>query len=354
MVRRYVMFSALLALAVAICTNLPMVRAGDALPAAETGNERSSGIKFSHKTHVGDVGAECIACHPGAPASTLSADKLGSSHESCTTCHEEQVINDCAYCHTDPDNIVAGPVMDREIIFAHNQHVAMAGVECTTCHAGIENVDLGSSMPLPAMATCNTCHNDRKATNACESCHTDFVNLFPADHSESNFLRNHKDMTRLGALDASCQTCHTETFCQQCHQGAGLKGFTKRDLTTEPRGKTSTRDGKDQMVLQNAHELNYRFTHGFDAKSRQSDCASCHVQETFCVECHQAGGNITQLTFKPASHAVPGFTTLGPGSGGGLHADEARRDIETCMSCHNVEGADPTCMTCHTETGRVR
>lgn len=352
--RRYVILSALLALAVALGTNLPSVRAGDAGSVAGTPDEQPSGIKFSHQIHITDAGVECLACHPGAQTSKLSSDKLGSSHESCTTCHEDQINNDCAFCHTTPDNIVASPAAERDIIFAHDTHVAMAGMECKTCHAGIENVGLGSSLPLPAMATCNTCHNDRKVTNACEACHTDFVNFLPADHKESNFLRNHKEMTRLGALDASCQTCHTETFCQQCHQGAGLKGFAKKDLTTEPRGKTSVRDGKDQMVLQNVHELNYRFTHGIDAKARQSDCASCHVQETFCAECHQAGGNITQLKFKPASHAVPGYTTLGFGTGGGLHAEEARRDLESCMSCHNVEGADPTCMTCHTETGRVR
>ena len=354
MLRRYAFFTIVLVLGLVAFTSLPTVRANDAPATGDADGRRSSGIKFSHKMHIGDVGAECVTCHPAAQTSKLSSDELGSSHDNCTTCHEEQVNNDCAYCHTDPDNIVAAPTTERDIIFAHDRHVAMTGVECTTCHAGIENAELGSSIPLPAMATCNNCHNDRQVTNACESCHKDFVNFLPADHKESNFLRSHKDVTRLGALDASCQTCHSETFCQQCHQGAGLKAFGKRDLMTEPRAKTSTRDGKNQIVLQNVHELNYRFTHGIDAKARQSNCASCHSQETFCAECHQAGGNITQLKFKPASHAIPGYTTLGFGTGGGIHAEEARRDIESCMSCHNVEGADPTCMTCHTETGRVR
>jgi hypothetical protein len=123
---------------------------------------------------------------------------------------------------------------------------------------------------------------------------------------------------------------------------------------TEPRPKTSTKDSKDRMILQQVHDLNYRFTHGIDAKGRQSECTSCHNTQTFCVQCHEAGGNITEGRFKPASHSVPGFTTLGPGSGGGLHAEEARRDIESCVSCHDVEGRDPICLTCHTDKGRVR
>ena len=51
------------------------------------------------------------------------------------------------------------------------------------------------------------------------------------------------------------------------------------------------------MVLQNVHELNYRFTHGIDARSRQTECASCHSTQTFCAQCHEAGGNITQVAF---------------------------------------------------------
>jgi hypothetical protein len=45
----------------------------------------------------------------------------------------------------------------------------------------------------------------------------------------------------------------------------------------------------------------------------------------------------------------PGFKLFTKGSGGGLHAKLAERDIEYCASCHDVEGADPVCMMCHTE-----
>lgn len=354
MTRRYILLAISLIVFVGFATfvDLPSVMAGSA-PPPSMGNDEQT-LKFSHKMHIKDIGVDCATCHPGAATSKFSSDNLASTHDQCSSCHQDQVTSDCGYCHKNPENIFPRPAVERTVIFSHENHLGRTDVECTACHKGLDEVELSSAKNMPDMATCNTCHNNAKAPNTCENCHTDFITLLPADHKRSDFLRTHRDETRLGALQTTCQTCHTETFCQQCHQGAGLKAFRPTDLMVEPRTKTSTKDSPKRTVLQNVHELNYRFTHGIDARSKQSDCSSCHSTENFCATCHQAGGNISQGTFKPKSHSVPGFTTLGRGSGGGMHAEEARRDIESCMSCHDVEGRDPTCMTCHAESGRVR
>ena len=354
MIYRYILFAVFLfsSLVAATFVNLPALMAGNAMP--DPGDDNPSQVKFSHKMHIKDLGMDCATCHAAAPSSKLSSDNLASTHDQCGSCHQDQIDNDCGFCHRNPEDITPRPAAERTVIFSHEAHLGMQGVECSTCHKGLDEAELSNAKNLPDMATCNTCHDNRKATNTCESCHTDFVTLLPADHKRSNFLRTHRDETRLGSLQTTCQTCHTETFCQQCHQGAGLKAFRPTDIMVEPRTKTSTKDSPKRTVLQNVHELNYRFTHGIDARSKQSDCSSCHSTENFCATCHQAGGNISQGTFKPKSHSVPGFTTLGRGSGGGMHAEEARRDIESCMSCHDVEGRDPSCMTCHAESGRVR
>jgi hypothetical protein len=211
-----------------------------------------------------------------------------------------------------------------------------------------------SGVKMPAMERCSACHNDRQASNTCESCHRNLVLLVPSDHRQSGFLRNHRERVRLGEFEASCQMCHAETYCQECHQGVGLKAFGPGELMSDPAPRVSGKDSPNRIRLQNVHELGYRFTHGIDAKSRRSECASCHSAQEFCVQCHEAGGNINQAGFKPASHSVPGFAGVGRGTGGGLHAEEARRDMESCISCHDVEGRDPTCLTCHTEGGGVR
>ena len=56
----------------------------------------------------------------------------------------------------------------------------------------------------------------------------------------------------------------------------------------------------------------------------------------------------------PASHLKPNFTTIGVGTGGGEHAILARRDIESCVACHDVQGGDPTCITCHTDNDGIK
>ncbi len=317
--------------------------------------DHSKYIKFSHTFHVKDQGVGCEDCHTAVKTSTLSSDALLGSHESCKTCHEEQISNNCAYCHTTPDNIVPIPRPERELRFSHETHVAKQEIKCETCHAGMDSVTYAGARNMPVMSTCTDCHAAQKVSTNCETCHTNFTTLVPDDHRVADFQKNHKRRTRLASMDLSCKTCHTESFCQDCHTGIELQGFGgTRDLMADPSPRTSTKDSPKQLKLQQVHSLNYRFTHGIDAKSKALDCASCHEQQTFCVTCHEAGGNITQPKFKPESHNIAGFTTIGKGSGGGRHAELARRDIESCMSCHDVQGSDPTCTLCHTENGGVR
>jgi hypothetical protein len=143
-----------------------------------------------------------------------------------------------------------------------------------------------------------------------------------------------------------------------CHNGVQLQtvNVPGRDLMTTRSPRLIAIDRGQGSALAKVHDLNFRFTHGAFAKGRISDCQSCHnqAQERTCVECHEAGGNITQVNFKPATHLQAGFATLGVGSGGGAHAQLARRDIESCASCHDVQGADPTCITCHVDPDGIR
>lgn len=355
MIKRYAILVLILALIVVVAQsmNAPVseyvFRSTD-----QHEQDRSMIIRFSHQYHLQEVQAECSTCHIAAPTSMKSSDNLLGTMEQCAGCHDVKDETKCMTCHVDKEHLVKFENPKREMIFPHASHVDAQKMKCETCHDGLEKVTFATRANMPSMETCNTCHDDRKVSNQCETCHTNFATLLPEEHGQSNFRRNHKNLVRLGALDVSCQTCHTERTCQQCHQGAGLKQFGQKDLISEPRPIRTTKDSPDEMVLQKIHDLNYKFTHGIDAKARLNDCLSCHNTQEFCAACHNEGGNITAGKFKPASHSVPGFTTIGVGSGGGDHAIQAKRDIESCMSCHNVAGRDPTCMTCHTDNGKVR
>jgi Cytochrome c7 and related cytochrome c len=310
-------------------------------------------LKFSHKFHVGEAGIACEDCHK-ASASKKASDNLRANHDNCQTCHEEQLNNKCDFCHKNPENIEALPLPQRTIVFAHETHLKVKGVECATCHKGLDSTDYAGPKNMPSMETCTSCHNDARATRTCVTCHTSFTNLIPPDHLVPNFQREHRKLTRLGSLDVGCATCHDQTFCADCHAGAGLIGVGVNDLMSDPAPRLSTTETPKQMQLQMVHDLNYRYTHAIDARSKAKECYTCHSAQSFCTECHMAGGNITQPDFKPASHAVPGFALFGRGSGGGDHAVLARRDIESCVSCHDVRGADPTCITCHIDADGIK
>jgi len=327
------------------------VAAGEADRPPGREEDRSKLIKFSHKYHLKEIGASCEDCHADVKASKLSSDNLLGKQANCESCHEDQVKNNCSFCHVDEKNPVPFANPARELIFSHEKHTGGLGIKCETCHQGLEKVEYASKANLPSMATCNTCHDNRQATNVCESCHTNFTSLLPSDHKVGNFRKEHRQLARVGNYDAECQTCHTQSFCQDCHEGANLVNFPNRKDPVTPRsGKISPDDTQKKMVLQNVHELNYRFTHGLDAKGRVSDCYSCHSRETFCSTCHAKGG-IVQRALKPAWHLSANFASAVPGLGGNEHAQYARRDIELCVSCHDVQGKDPTCMLCHSSKG---
>jgi len=315
--------------------------------------DHSKVIKFSHKLHLQEQGVDCAVCHHAAATSKQSTDDLMGDHESCTSCHEEQIADNCAYCHVDPENIVEIENPERELIFSHEKHIGN-NVECTQCHPGTEKVDYASDENMPDMASCVSCHTEKTVSEECGTCHSDYVSLLPGDHLRGAFRKDHKRLTRLGSYEITCATCHSESFCQDCHTGIDLEDFgVYHDLMSDPITRVPQKDSPRQLKVQHAHSLNYKFTHGIDARSRESDCMICHDRQSFCVECHQAG-TIQEGKIKPQNHRVAGYVTIGRGSGGGRHAEMAKRDIENCASCHDVQGADPTCMLCHNEDGGVR
>jgi len=339
--------------------------------------DRAKIIKFSHQYHAKQVGAECKDCHAKAEASESSADMLIPQMATCYTCHDQQTTK-CDYCHTTSDTTkyVAFQKTEREVIFSHKYHLAEAKLKCGDCHEGIDGVDYAAqgSKTMPAMEKCATCHNLQTsvqpeaakdttrmaivrmiAAGACEACHTDLVTLLPKSHKVNNFIREHKNLTRLGNVESNCVICHTDNFCQECHDAANLVQNINLpgNFYTPSQPKTSGNDNTKDLIVQKVHGLNYRFTHAIDAKGKESDCYTCHDQRTFCAQCHSPS-RIESNKFTPVWHGGSDFVTIGRGSGGGRHAQYARRDIESCSSCHDTNGNDPSCTTCHVDPDGIK
>lgn len=307
-------------------------------------------IKFSHSFHAELAG--CQDCHTKAAESTTLNDRLMPDHESCGTCHDVEDGDQCSTCHYE-DNYEALIQSTGDLLFNHKFHIEEQELECESCHKGINEVDYAfqAFRPDPLMADCYSCHNDRTiAVNACESCHISTAALLPADHRSINFRTAHKFEAR--QFDADCIMCHdvNNNSCETCHAANNI--LTGVDQPYAPNNFID--DPKMQRVTR-AHDLNYRFTHGLDARGKTSECQTCHQTETFCVTCHQTENSDYAMSgILPASHLKPGFTTFGVGTGGGEHATNARRDIESCISCHDVQGADPTCFRCHTDPDGIK
>jgi hypothetical protein len=150
--------------------------------------------------------------------------------------------------------------------------------------------------------------------------------------------------------------CHSDNFCQVCHSPVSYNGTNSKDnfnveYYTKENGVRTDRAALQK--LSNVHNMGYKFNHGLDAQTKSFECKSCHETESFCVSCHQNGGDLV-TGILPQSHQQAGFTTIGVNTGGGLHSELAKKDIEACVSCHDVQGNDPVCITCHFDNDGVK
>jgi hypothetical protein len=310
-------------------------------PYPERGGTQTLASTFSHQLHLDKgkmeraTGAHvgCTDCHDRDEA---SRDPQVPGHKACARCHEQSdkvkaalPMENCASCH--PQRNIELTRGRRFIIgdlkFAHATHEKDrngAPIACTMCHAGVSDSATRDDMAVPAMERCAQCHEDsqkspdRVRMDNCSVCHGAIdMGMAPANHLVSgskggarpadhtlHFRKNHGEQA--AAKDSPCRRCHTELqgnredTCFQCHQ----------------------------IMRPRDHNLMWRQDHGRDAQTESTRCAQCHAPET-CVSCH---------SIPPRSH-----TPIGDFRQGG-HAELARFNLSSCLTCHTYED---TCIKCH-------
>jgi len=270
-----------------------------------------SELIFSHRLHVSDLEVECLDCHVTISTSNQAADKNIPTHEVCGDCHEDAIEgDDCRMCHANPENPIPVTVPSRKIVFSHKEHLAR-DIDCDNCHKGVKGMDRLTSVNMPVMETCSSCHDERTAPMDCFLCHINPEEIMRAAHPVG-WRHSHK--YEASRNDESCRTCHPNTdYCQDCHEGDNLR--------------------------QTSHDLNYKFTHTLDAKGKEKDCMVCHTNQSFCNDCHQ------REEVMPTNHSSASWPRHD-------HGREAARDLESCAGCHDDE--DPTCLRCHTDIDDIR
>lgn len=318
-------------------------------------NSNKDLIIFSHQFHI-EMETECETCHSKAAKSAELGISLLPTMDACAECHDVEDDDECSTCHYED---VLEPFTEKkaELYFDHSMHVGAQEMACTTCHAGLDKVDYAfeSITSKPSMDICSDCHNNQTvAANNCETCHISTANLIPESHQLVDFFKNHQFADMNGNKD--CAVCHDNNFCEACHTATIMitETNTASDFYSPYSPHKMSNNGKEQQITL-VHDLNFRYTHGIEARGKSSQCQTCHQPETFCAECHSSdGGDYAMGGIVPLSHTVNGFATIGFGTGGGQHAVDAKRDIESCVSCHDIEGNDPTCVMCHVDYDGVQ
>jgi hypothetical protein len=311
----------------------------------ERGATQALASSFSHQLHLDEDKMERasgahVACKDCHERNEQSRDPEVPGHKACARCHEQAAkvkaalpMEKCAGCHPKANvELTRGRrFIKGDLRFAHSTHEKdKAGneVACTSCHAGVDESAEREDMAIPAMERCAQCHEDsqrspdRVRMDQCGVCHSGAIDQgnAPSNHMVSgskggarpndhtlHFRKNHSEQA--AAKDSPCRRCHTELqgtredTCFQCHQ------------VMKPRD----------------HNLIWRNDHGRDAQTDGTRCANCHAPET-CAGCHSV---------PPRSHSP-----LGDFRNGG-HAEQARFNLSSCLTCHTYED---TCVKCHRGT----
>lgn len=296
--------------------------------------------RFSHALHLDfdtmedAVGfhVSCSDCHPQRDDGTLGAP----AHPACARCHAPEAappgtpaMTECERCHAPrprwPDR--ARDLITGDLRFRHAEHrTDRRGdrISCTECHTETTAAEIDDRHPDPPTSACVACHDDpARAPTAvrmavCETCHTTrsrgFSSLPPRSHLPAR--ERPEDHTLAFRLDHAAEARADSVRCATCHTF----------MSGSPR---ATCDECHQVMRPHDHMVTWReFDHGPAAAARADRCATCHVG-TFCTACHSV---------PPRSHMpLPEFRAGG-------HAGPASFNPRSCATCHIV---DRFCTECH-------
>lgn len=316
----------------------------------------------------------CATCHVALTAATgLTVERIAAlprppSHEqpgfisghrpgsdlaaaSCATCHARE---SCARCHVNASTLplvaslgsdarVASLAAGREAVYplpldhegagfptGHGAEARERPERCATCHA---------------RPSCTTCHTGSGASDvlgrlpAGDKAGPSGVRLMLPPSSvrgrppvgllvaraetlpakAPRVVRVHEDGFRLAhgtqaaAGRLTCDGCHAQQFCSDCHAGENQRRF---------------------------HPANFTQRHAADSYGRESDCAACHNTEAFCRTCHQQSGLASKGRLDAAFHNAQPQWLL-------QHGRAARQGLQSCTTCH----AQRDCLTCHSTLG---
>ncbi len=158
----------------------------------------------------------------------------------------------------------------------------------------------------------------------CNSCHK---GEGVAPNHDADFLRGHRVLA--GKAGSNCTQCHDQASCLDCHQGGGIAD----DLTRSNFGRD---------IKPRSHRSDFISIHPLKAQDNQQQCYRCHDQK-YCTSCHSRFPK-GSLNIKSHNPAGADRQTYAATNWRADHSTEARRNLQSCQTCH-PEG--DVCISCH-------
>jgi len=270
--------------------------------------------------HVADE--NCKYCHPET-RDLIVYHSLRITHKK----HWGREIS-CTFCH---DRVVHGPRVE-----------ALEPGEETAGGRAMAGSGIAAYKYTPRMATCLTCHDDKKAPNACSTCHV-VLGERRAAAFNPDWVEAHKENVRQEGR--TCTRCHQEDFCANCHRAANPHPSDWRALHAEafkenpsscpvchraphekPRDLRMAFCRSCHSLRREHKRLNWLAEHQQEFRTDPQRCSRCHSQ-AWCADCHQM----------MRSHPPFWLQT---------HPAQAKKP-DSCRTCH----AEHFCIACHKGKG---
>jgi hypothetical protein len=242
----------------------------------------------------------------------------------CATCH---TVDRCTACHVDTSNPIlasipaappglelppataAYPVPDshRTELWEERHAPVTDGASCNTCHTA-DDCTACHVAPTPSVVDALPSRRDVHAPGV------GLTARAPETHASPFFTEAHG--TLAAADGGTCATCHTESYCTDCHDAPTGSSYHPRDFVA---GHTAVAFG------------------------RADECASCHETAAFCRSCHLESGFGSVGRLGPGYHDAEPVWLL-------RHGPAARQNLESCASCHEQRD----CVQCHGVLGAFK
>jgi hypothetical protein len=288
--------------------------------------------RFPHAVHLvelecgGPGQPSCLSCNSCHTPSRPEREQKLPAQALCESCHQQDLRQVLPALHAAPERPYG------KIAFDHDRHLKMDGIggQCVPCHQGV--VKPGSAS-MPPMSQCFSCHEHdaQWQSGECAPCHErgDLRRSLPQTFLKHDlaFARHHGER----ALDQAelCQSCHTQSDCQACH-----------DVT---QGSSIEQRRPERLDASFVHRADFVTRHAGEARAQPARCLSCHSTET-CDSCHVERG-VSGNRLDARNPHPPGWVGTAA-MGQSFHGSEARRDIVLCASCHE-QGPATNCIRCH-------